>query len=93
MSATEGRGVPKRSRDAGSRIRDGQAIIAVAGRAEVHLLNEVGSRIWELIDGRRSRDEIAAQIEQEFEVGLEQARADVAGFLSELAGKGMLENE
>jgi hypothetical protein len=83
--------IPRRKPEAGFRVLEGQAIIAVSGRSEVHLLNEVGTRIWQLIDGQRGEDQIAAEIETEFEVTHEQAVRDVNEFVRDLTERGMIE--
>ncbi len=54
------------------------------------LLNDAGARIFELLDGRHSVQEIATTISEEFEVGLDQARQDVLEFLGELQANQML---
>jgi hypothetical protein len=46
--------------------------------------NEVGGRIWELIDGERSLSEILAAIVEEFEVGAEEAERDLIEFVGQL---------
>lgn len=70
------------------RIIDGSAVIVLADAGEVNVLNQVGTRIWELIDGSRSGQQIAEAIEAEFEVSPEQARQDVAEFLNTLSEAG-----
>ena len=70
---------------------DGQGIIAVAGRSEVHLLNPVGTRIFELIDGQRDMAEITRIIESEFEVAGAEVAADVEDFLADMRSKGGVE--
>ena len=93
MSPVDGaaRVVPRKNGNAGFRVLDGQAIIAVSGRSEVHLLNDVGTRIWQLIDGQRDEEQLAAEVEREFEVSLEQARRDVVEFVRNLTERGMIE--
>lgn len=54
-------------------------------------LNPVGTRIWELIDGQRSEDEIGEQIAKEFDVDPARARAEVVAFLNELLKKQLVE--
>ena len=55
------------------------------GEAEAHEeLNPVGSRIWELCDGRRSVREIAAAIVGEFDVDPATAERDAAEFVREM---------
>jgi hypothetical protein len=54
-------------------------------------LNVVGARVWELIDGRRSVDQIAGVIAEEFLVGSGDALTDVCGFVAELAREQLVE--
>jgi hypothetical protein len=51
--------------------------------------NEVGSRVYRLLDGRRDVGAIARVISQEFEVDEERARADVLDFLGALFEAGL----
>jgi hypothetical protein len=82
--------VPKRTRVA-SRVIDGQAVVIQPALAEVSMLNEVGSAVWEAIDGRTAEDEIARRIADAFEVESATAAEDVGGFLDELAAAGLVE--
>jgi hypothetical protein len=52
--------------------------------ASIHSLNVVGSRVWELIDGARSVEEIRDAIADEFDVSREEAGADIGDFLASL---------
>jgi hypothetical protein len=61
-----------------------------AARSEIKVLNPVGSTVYALLDGAHSRDDIARAVAEEYEVPLEQARADVDRFLAELEDEGML---
>ena len=81
---------PRRNPGVAFRIMDGQGMIAVPGRSEIHLLNEVGTRIYELVDGARDEEEIARIIVEEFDVTPEAARAHVQEFLEDLFSKGAL---
>lgn len=67
-----------------TRVVDGSAIIVLADSGEVTVLNPVGTRIWELVDGTRSVREIADAIQAEFEVSQEDAQRDVQEFLQTL---------
>jgi hypothetical protein len=61
----------------------------------IHILNEIGTRVWVLIDGKRSVEEIVAavrtQLEQE---GYESVPQDIAGdveqFLEEIGAMSMI---
>lgn len=52
-------------------------------------LNILGTEIWKICNNR-SADEVVADLLQEFEVGEDTLRADVRGFLDELAEKGFI---
>ena len=56
----------------------------VADLDAVITLNDVGTRIWELLDGRRDLAAIASTICEEYEVELQTARADVDEFIRSL---------
>lgn len=85
--------IPKRNPDAAFRIIDGEAIVVLPERGEVKVLNEVGSVIWELIDGSSSIDEISKKICKKYEVTEKTARSDVLSFLKQLTANGMIIQE
>jgi hypothetical protein len=57
---------------------------SVGDLASIYTLNEVGARIWELIDGAMSTEQIRNILVTEYEVTPEQAEADLSEFLSQL---------
>lgn len=63
----------------------------VASLESIYTLNEVARTIWELIDGERNAQAIAEELARRFDVTAAQAEADVAEFLSDLAGAGLVE--
>lgn len=63
---------------------------SVADLGAIYTLNQVGSRVWHLIDGPTRTEAITARICEEYEVPADQAAADVATFLDELAGIGLI---
>jgi hypothetical protein len=56
----------------------------VAEMETLYTLNEVGARVYELIDGKRPMREIVESIVSEFEVTFETAESDVREFISQL---------
>jgi hypothetical protein len=50
----------------------------------VYSLNEVGTRVWELLDGAPTLAEIRDRLADEFEVGAEEAERDLLEFLDQL---------
>ena len=73
-----------------TRIIDGEAVIVLPKSGQVKVLNEVGSRIWELIDGTRSVGEITEIVVAEYDVTTDQAERDVEEFIQELIEGDML---
>ncbi len=67
-----------------ARVVDGAAVIVLADSGTVQVLDEVGTRVWELIDGSRTAAQIAQEIEKEYDVSLEQAARDVEELLQQL---------
>jgi hypothetical protein len=50
----------------------------------IYTLNEVGARIWELIDGKRNTEQIHNIIIEEFKVSPEEAEQDLNEFIEKL---------
>ena len=73
-----------------SRNVNGEALIVLTQRRQLHRLNAVGTRVWEYCDERCVSD-IVDLIVSEFEVQLEAARRDVCEFLDNLRELGAVE--
>ena len=69
------------------RVIEGEAVILSMDTKVFRGLNAVGSRVWELIDGRRTVDEITALIVGEFQVTPDVAERDVRVFIDDLLAK------
>lgn len=54
-------------------------------------LNETGTFVWSLLDGRRTVDEIAAEVARRDDVAIEQATEAVGQFLDQLAARELVE--
>jgi GeoRSP system PqqD family protein len=72
-----------------SRVMQGEALIVLTEQRKLHRLNGVGTRVWELCDGR-TLAAIVETIVAEFEVDHEIATRDVTAFVEELRGLGAL---
>lgn len=79
-----------RSGAVAARAIDGQTVILQLTTSALFTLNRVGSRIWELADGRTTVDQIARQIHEEFEVEAPVAALDAQEFVERLAAQGVL---
>lgn len=62
-----------------------------AGLDFIFTMNEVGSDIWKLIDGRTPLGRIAAAIAHDYDIAEAQAAADVTSFLEVLQDKGLVD--
>lgn len=92
VSALGQESVPQRASRVASRTVDGHTVLVVLDQRQVHRLDPVGSRIWELC-GDRSVAEICLAVTEEFDVESDVARRDVLQFLEELQRVGALRPE
>jgi coenzyme PQQ biosynthesis protein PqqD len=53
-------------------------------------LDEVGARVWELVDGTRTVTDVVAQLAQEFDAPSETIRDDVVELLGELSAESLV---
>jgi len=69
---------------------DEESILYDPNQGNVHILNETGASIWNLCDGKRTIEEIAKIIEEEFEAEDESVLEDVREFVDELEKQGLI---
>jgi hypothetical protein len=72
-----------------SRVTRGEALVVLIEQRKLHRLNPVGTRVWELCDGRVVSS-IVATIVAEFAVEADVAERDVCEFLETMQGLGAL---
>jgi hypothetical protein len=65
-------------------------LVVLPTKREVKVLNPVGMRVFDLLDGTRSEEEIVETVAAEFEVSRDDATRDVRDFLEDLRREGML---
>ena len=82
--------VLKKSPDAAYRIYDGQATIVLPTHASVHVLNPIGSFIWDSLDGRTTLQEILDRVVEQYDIAREAAEADLLQFVGALREQGMV---
>ncbi len=82
--------IPIKSASAAYQIIDGEAVIIIPSEQMVNVLNPVGSRIWDLADGKKSIRQIAEILTQEFDVSYKTALKDAIEFAGDLATKKMM---
>jgi len=76
--------------EAVSKIIGQEAVIILPAEGEVKVLNEVGSRLWELVDGQRTIAELAVKICDEYAVTFEQAEEDALDFIQRMVERKLL---
>jgi hypothetical protein len=82
---------PLRDPDTAHRpIGDDGGLVVVPSEATVQVLNPVGSKVFSMLDGKHSHDEIVAAVVDEYDVTEAVARKDLEDFLAGLKAKGML---
>lgn len=84
-----------KERDFATRSILGETIIVpikagVGDLNSIYILNELGTQIWELIDGKSSTNQIIEEICKAYDVGPEQAEKDTIEFLNSLEGSGLI---
>jgi len=67
-----------------------EAVIVLPSSGKIEVLNDVGARIWSLVNGRRSVREIVSLLCEEYQVESALAEVDALAFLEDLAGRGAI---
>ncbi len=75
---------PSRGSDVIWRKLGDETVLLNVKTENYYSLNEVGARIWELIDGQTTARDIAAKIAEEFDAPVEEVEIDVRTLLREL---------
>lgn len=81
---------PVHADNVAARIYGSDAVIISPDEGVVRMLNPTATRIWQLVDGSRSVDEIVTIMTAEFDVELSQARQSVIRLLTELSDKQLI---
>lgn len=84
------------SRNVVTRSIGGETILVpIAGRTgdleSIYGLNELGERIWSLLDGKRPIREVVQAIVEEYEVDPGEAEGDVRNFVQALEDLGLVD--
>lgn len=72
-------------------IVDGEAVLVLPQAGQIKVLNEVGTRIWSLLNGTLTVSEIADRICLEYYVELAQVEVDILEFLADLEKKEIIQ--
>ena len=72
----------------------GEELVMMSVESGVYIgLNEVGARVWELIEAPRDLAGICATLAQEFEITPEGCQPEVEAFLSQLEQRGAVSQD
>ena len=72
------------------RIIDGEAFLMTENGKKVHMINKVGTLIWDCADGSILIEDIIARILKRFDIDEETAKKDCMDFIHELSDMKML---
>jgi hypothetical protein len=56
----------------------------------IYTLNEVGARVWQMIDGHARVNQIAEAISAEYDVTMDEAAGDIVELLESMASAGLI---
>jgi hypothetical protein len=79
---------PVHAKGVASRLVEGEAVVVVPSRCEVHVLNETASLAWALMDGTRSAADIAREIAERYSQAEAKASREIDGLLAEFESLG-----
>lgn len=68
----------------------GEAVVLNLKSGVYHGLNEVGARVWNLIQEPKTVSEIKQTLLEEYEVEIEQCQSDLVALLTELVAAGLI---
>ncbi len=80
----------KRNPDMVASKMDGETVMMSLENSEYYGLNQIGSRIWDLIAEEVQISDLIEQLTEEYEVTYEACKNDVISFLDHLYGKGLV---
>ena len=67
-----------------SRLIDGKMVILDAEGKTLYILNEIGTKIWELCDGSNRIKDIVSKLCHEYDIEKDIAKKDVLDFVNQL---------
>ncbi len=79
--------VPERKETLTHEVTDSEEVVIYDGNEhgpQLLVLNDIAAGVWLMIDGKRSVDDIAAEILKHVEAARETVARDVVGFLEQL---------
>lgn len=90
MKADESEARYQQAYDAVSRELAGETVVLTPEDGTVHVLDEVGSRVWQLCAESRSLGELCDSVTSEYDVERVTAERDIRRFLDEMLEIGVV---
>jgi hypothetical protein len=87
----EGALYPVRNPELVWRLVDDELVIVRPSDGQIRVLNDVGSFVWQALDGCREVSDLARLVCDEYQVSLEEAADDIQLFLAPLVEDGMVQ--
>ena len=81
----------KRNNEVFANEIDGEAVMMNIQTGKYYGLDEVGSRIWELMEHKILVKEIIEQLQKEYDVSEQQCKTDVLNLLNDLKSNQLIE--
>jgi hypothetical protein len=82
--------IPQRSPTVVSRLLDQEMVLVHPIQGIVRVLNPVGARVWELVDGHMTLGDIIHTIATEYQVDASRVAIEVSVFCEDLAQRDVL---
>ncbi|MCD6080429.1 MAG: PqqD family protein [Candidatus Omnitrophica bacterium] len=87
--------IPQKNTELAWRVIDNETVIIpldeqTSDSEKINFLNETGTRIWELIDGKNSIKDIVVMIVKEYEIDEEEGKKEVINFIKKLERKNLV---
>jgi len=73
-----------------AKVMDGEAILINLSNGIYYSMDKAGGLVWEMIEGRRSVEEMASCIVARYEISAERARADVEQLMEQLVQENLV---
>ena len=82
--------IPNRADGIVWRIVDEGVVLVSPESGEIRVLNELGTAIWQLLDGERSAADLEFELQKAYDVPAARLRGDLRHFLEELSRRDLL---
>ncbi len=69
---------------------DGELVVVLPDQGKYVVLNATGTRVTQMVNGKKTLFEIAGEISESFDTDLDQVKKDVLAFSEDLISRGIL---